>query len=163
MGPLTTDKGHSNTDVVFTSAANKTYVSDEATEWHVSGNSTHTVADAEELTLLAAYRAGVWTVVLSMIVIGTLVNGAVVFLLLRTRNFLSIRACLQFCLTGSSLLLSTTSCALYAVAVFTGRWPFSEVGCAWYAASFRFIGCVANYTLAAMAVERYTCYIVRDS
>ena len=156
------EKGDSNTAtstaMIATFAADKTNVSGGPTEWHTSGNSTrrtHTyVPHAEGVNLLSVFRNEVLSVMLSVAVLGTLVNGAVMLLLMRPGIVLPMRTYLQLCLAGSSLLLSSASCPIYIAAVFAGRWPFSRAGCVWYAVSFRLIGSITNYTLAAMAFER---------
>ena len=123
--------------------------------FNITSNYTwNTDEQHEAIDLLLAYQTEVFCVVLTLAVLGTVLNSGVMALLLHPGYFLSMRSCLQLCLAGSGLLLATTSCPMYAAAVFNRAWPFYDIGCIWYAMSFRFIGGIANYTLAAMAIER---------
>lgn len=121
-------------------------------------NDQATVTTSHEVTtmppesnILVEFQTEIFAISLAITIAGAILNCSVILLILRPGNILSLRSMLHLCLTLDGLLMALASNSKFIIAIHHMEWV---IDCKWYATVFHFIGCIANYTLAVMSLER---------
>ena len=121
------------------------------------GNCTSPSEGLYTTILLAKRRYDLAVVCCVIVVVSVCFNALLVNRLLSRGGRLAAgmaRSSLLLNLVAGHWLEASGGCALLAVALVTGRWPFGDVSCGVYNASTTLGHVVSYYTLASFIVER---------